>query len=150
VITPETPVRFLKGVGASRAKTLEEYGLTTAHDLLWFFPFRYEDRRHPTHIADLGHHLDEAVLVRGRIISAHSKLSPVKRMKIFEAVLEDETGAVKLVWFNQPFLHDIFRPHQRVILFGKLELTSHGLQMQGPQYELVEGIEAHEGIEGDE
>ena len=116
--TPETPVRFLKGVGASRAKTLEEYGLTAAHDLLWFFPFRYEDRRHPTHIADLGHHLDEAVLVRGRIISAHSKLSPVKRMKIFEAVLEDETGAVKLVWFNQPFLADQIKRGDRFAIFG--------------------------------
>jgi len=98
-ITAETPVRFLKGVGASRAKTLEEYGLTTAGDLLWFFPFRYEDRRHPTHIADLGHHLDEAVLIRGKVISAHSRLSPVKRMKIFEAVLE-EVGTVNGTYVN--------------------------------------------------
>src|SRR5207253_4046363 len=47
-----------------------------------------------------------------------------------------------------PFLNDVFRAHQRVILFGKLELTSHGLQMQGPQYELVEGVDADEGLEG--
>src|SRR5258708_23259865 len=98
---PDTPVQFLKGVGASRAKTLQEYGLATAGDLLWFFPFRYEDRRHPTPIADLGHHLDEPVLVRGRVISAHSRVSPLQRMKIFEVVLEDESSAVKLVWFSQ-------------------------------------------------
>ena len=77
MISADTPVRFLKGVGASRAKVLEEYGLKTAADLLWFFPFRYEDRRHPTPIADLGHHLDEAVLLRGKIISAHARVSPV-------------------------------------------------------------------------
>ena len=91
---PDTPVQFLKGVGASRANVLSEYGLNTAGDLLWFFPFRYEDRRHPTRISDLGHHLDEPVLIRGRVISAHARVSPVKRMKIFEAVLEDESGAV--------------------------------------------------------
>ena len=144
--TPETPVRFLKGVGASRAKTLEEYGLTAAHDLLWFFPFRYEDRRHPTHIADLGHHLDEAVLVRGRIISAHSKLSPVKRMKIFEAVLEDETGAVKLVWFNQPFLADQIKRGDRFAIFGAPKLSNYGnLQIEGPDWEKFEGDEEDEG-----
>ena len=48
--------------------------------------------------------------------------------------MRDRTGALRAIWFNQPFLNDVFRPHQRVILFGKLELTSHGLQLQNPQY----------------
>jgi ATP-dependent DNA helicase RecG len=63
-------------------------------------------------------------------------------------LVRDRTGSLRAIWFNQPFLNDIFRPHQRVILFGKLELTSHGLQMQGPQYELLEGVEGDEGVEG--
>ena len=54
-------------------------------------------------------------------------------------LVRDRTGALRAVWFNQPFLADVFHPHQRVILFGKLELTSHGLQMQNPQYEIVDG-----------
>src|SRR5256714_2888393 len=123
MITPDTAVQFLKGVGASRAKVLGEYGLHTAGDLLWFFPFRYEDRRHPTPIADLGHHLDEPVLIRGRVISAHSRVSPLKRMKIFEAVLEDESGAVKLVWFNQAFLSDQIKRGDRLPVFGAPELS---------------------------
>ena len=59
------------------------------------------------------------------------------RFKIFEMLLRDQTGSLRAVWFNQPFLKDVFHPHQRVILFGKLELTSHGLQMQSPQYEIL-------------
>ena len=51
--------------------------------------------------------------------------------------MRDATGALRAIWFNQPFLNDVFRPHQRVILFGKLELTSHGLQLQNPQYEVL-------------
>jgi ATP-dependent DNA helicase RecG len=146
VIAPDTPVRFLKGVGASRAKTLEEYGLTTAGDLLWFFPFRYEDRRHPTPIADLGHHLDQAVLIRGKVISAHSRLSPVKRMKIFEAALEDESGAVKLVWFNQPFLADQIKRGDRLAVFGTPKLSGYGnLQIESPDWEKFEGNEEDEG-----
>ena len=51
--------------------------------------------------------------------------------------MRDRTGSLRAIWFNQPFLNDVFRPHQRVILFGKLELTSHGLQLQNPQYEVL-------------
>ena len=146
-LAPDTPVRFLKGVGASRAKTLEEYGLKTAADLLWFFPFRYEDRRHPTPIADLGHHLDEAVLLRGKIISAHARVSPVKRMKIFEAVLEDESGGVKLVWFNQAFLSDQIKRGDRLAVFGAPKLSGYGgnLQVEGADWEKFEGDDEDEG-----
>ena len=54
-------------------------------------------------------------------------------------LVRDHTGSLRAIWFNQPFLNDVFHPHQRVILFGKLELSSHGLQMQSPQYEIVRG-----------
>ena len=146
MISADTSIRFLKGVGESRAKTLQEHGLSTAGDLLWFFPFRYEDRRHPTRIADLGHHLDEPVLVRGRVISAHSRVSPRKRMKIFEAVLEDESGGVKLVWFNQPFLSDQIKRNDRLAVFGAPKFSSYGhLQIEGPDWEKFEGDEEAEG-----
>ena len=146
MISAETPIQFLKGVGESRAKTLAEYGLNTAGDLLWFFPFRYEDRRHPTPISDLGHHLDEPVLVRGKVISAHSRVSPRKRMKIFEAVLEDDSGAVKLVWFNQPFLSDQIKRGDRLAVFGAPKFSSYGhLQVESPDWEKFEGDDEAEG-----
>ena len=145
-ITPDTPVRFLKGVGAGRSKVLEEYGLNTAGDLLWFFPYRYEDRRHPTRIVDLGHHVDTPVLVRGRVISAHARVSPVKRMKIFEAAIEDGSGAIKLVWFNQPFLADQIKRGDRLAVFGTPRLSTYGqLQIEGADWETFEGEEEGEG-----
>ena len=52
-------------------------------------------------------------------------------------LVRDRTGSLRAIWFNQPFLGDVFKPRQRVILFGKLELTSHGLQIQNPQYEIL-------------
>src|SRR5437762_1289179 len=66
--TPDTTTRFLPGVGPGRAKVLDEHELRTAGDLLWYFPYRYEDRRHPTRIADLGRHVDQPVLLRGKVI----------------------------------------------------------------------------------
>ncbi|HKO56328.1 MAG TPA: DNA helicase RecG, partial [Thermoanaerobaculia bacterium] len=82
MITPDTPVSLVKGIGKARAETLAEAGLGALRDLLWFFPFRYEDRRHPTRIADLGRHIDTPVLIRGRVISAAARVSPRKRMRI--------------------------------------------------------------------
>ena len=146
MISADTPVQFLKGVGAGRAKVLHEYGFNTAGDLLWFFPYRYEDRRYPTPIADLGHHVDTPVLIRGRVISAHARVSPVKRMRIFEAALEDGSGAIKLVWFNQPFLADQIKRGDRLAVFGAPRLSNYGqLQIESPDWEKFEGDEEEEG-----
>jgi len=75
--------------------------------------------------------------VIGEVVGCGIRPTRRQRFKIFELVVRDRTGALRAIWFNQPFLNDVFRPHQRVILFGKLELTSHGLQLQNPQYEIL-------------
>ncbi len=145
-ITPDTPIRFLPGVGPGRAKVLDEHDLRTAGDLLWYFPYRYEDRRHPTRIADLGRHLDEPVLLRGKVISAHARLSPLKKVRLFEAVIEDGTGGVKLVWFNQPYLSEQIKRGDRLAVFGPPKLSSYGhLQIESPDWEKFEGEEEEEG-----
>src|SRR5258708_30279885 len=103
-MTPDDPVSTLPGVHSSRIRILEANGFATVRDLPFFFPYRYEDRRHPVPIAELGLHLDGPVVVRGKVISANAKITPRKRMSLFEAILSDGSSAVKLVWFNQPFL----------------------------------------------
>jgi ATP-dependent DNA helicase RecG len=140
------PLQYLKGVGPSRAADLQRAGLSTIEDLLYRFPTRYEDRGHFQTIASLKPGV--AASVAGEILSCGIRPTRRPRFKIFEMLVRDRTGSLRAIWFNQPFLNDIFHPHQRIILFGKLELTSHGLQMQGPQYELTEGIEGDEGLEG--
>jgi ATP-dependent DNA helicase RecG len=92
--------------------------------------------------------------VSGEILSCGVRPTRRPRFKIFEMLLRDTTGSMRAIWFNQPFLKDVFHKHQRVILYGKLELNSFGLQMQSPQYEIVgegrEGVEGREGAEGAE
>jgi len=138
-------LQFLKGVGPRRAADLQRAGLSTVEDLLYRFPTRYEDRGHFQTIASLKPGVAASVI--GEVLSSGVRPTRRPRFKIFEMLLRDRTGSLRAVWFNQPFLKDVFRPHQRVILFGKLELTSHGLQMTSPQYEIVEGPEAGDGHE---
>jgi ATP-dependent DNA helicase RecG len=139
VLTPDSDVRDLPGIHSSRVKILEENGFARVRDLLFFFPYRYEDRRHPTRIIDLGQHFEEPVLVRGRVMSANAKISPRKRMSIFEAAIEDGSGAVKLVWFNQPFLKDQISRGDRISIYGTPKFSSYGqLVIESPDWEIAE------------
>src|SRR6476659_6341807 len=135
-------LQYLKGVGPRRAADLQHVGLNTIEDLLYRFPTRYEDRGHFQTIASLRPGV--AASVAGEVLSCGVRPTRRPRFRIFEMLVRDGTGSLRAIWFNQPFLKDIFHPHQRVILFGKLELTSHGLQMQNPQYEIVRGEDASE------
>jgi ATP-dependent DNA helicase RecG len=137
------PLQYLKGVGPRRAADLQRVGLVTVEDLLYRFPIRYEDRGSFQTIASL--RPGAAASIVGEVVSAGVRPTRRPRFKIFEMLLRDHTGSLRAVWFNQPFLSDVFHPHQRVILYGKLELTSHGLQLQNPQYEILKGEDAGDG-----
>jgi len=145
-ITVETPVRALPGAGPNRARQLEEAGLATAGDLLYYLPYRYEDRRHPVRIADIGRHVDSPVLLRGKVMNANLHITRLRRMKVFEAVLEDGTGAVKLVWFNQGFLADQIKRGDRLSVFGTPKLSAYGqLQIESADWETFEGDDDADG-----
>jgi ATP-dependent DNA helicase RecG len=145
-ITVDTPVRALPGAGPNRAKQLEEAGLATAGDLLYYLPYRYEDRRHPVSIADVGRHIDSPILLRGKVMSANLHITRLRRMKVFEAVLEDGTGAVKLVWFNQGYLADQIKRGDRLAVFGAPKISSYGqLQIESADWEKFEGDDDADG-----
>ena len=125
-----------KGVGPRRAADLERVGLHTVEDLLYRFPDPLRGSRHVP---------DDRVAAAGRRrrrSPARSSAAACARRagrasRSSSCSCATSTGALRAIWLNQPFLRDVFRPHQRVVLFGKLELTSHGLQMQNPQYEIL-------------
>src|SRR3954468_14395113 len=135
-------LQYLKGVGPRRAADLQRAGLHTIEDLLYRFPIRYEDRGHFQTIASLRPGVAASII--GEVVSAGVRPTRRPRFRIFELLVRDATGSIRAIWFNQPFLADVFHPHQRVILFGKLELTPHGMQLQNPQYEVLRQAAAGE------
>ena len=122
-------------------------GLRTIEDLLYRFPIRYEDRGTFQTIAALRPGVTASVI--GDVVGCGIRPTRRPRFKIFELVVRDRTGALRAIWFNQPFLNDVFKPHQRVILYGKLELSSHGLQLQNPQYEVLPQAASDQADAGD-
>lgn len=131
---PDDPVESLRGVGASRASLLALAGLRTVRDLLEHLPFRYEDRRRSKSIGELSG--SEAPLcLTGKIVSARLKTSPVKRVRVFEAVLDDGTGSIVLVWFNQPWIADQIRRGKTITAYGIPKTSSYGrLQLDSPEW----------------
>jgi ATP-dependent DNA helicase RecG len=135
-----TPLQFLKGVGPRRAADFAHVGLSTVEDLLYRFPIRYEDRSRLQSIASLkpGQHAS----VIAKIVHCGLRATRRPGFKIFEALVKDESGGLRVTWLNQPFLRDVFTPGQQVVLFGPIEMRgSGGLQLTNPQYEILEDDE---------
>src|SRR5262249_40555374 len=106
-------------------------------DLLYRFPLRYEDRSRLQTIASLkpGH----PASVAGRVLACGLRSTRRPGFKIFEAAIDDGTGALRAAWLNQPFLKDVFARGQHVVLYGVIEMRgSTSLQVTNPQYEILD------------
>jgi ATP-dependent DNA helicase RecG len=135
-----TPLQFVKGVGPRRAADLARAGLLTVDDLLHRFPIRYEDRSRLQPIASL--RPGRPASVAARVLSCGLRSTRRPGFKIFEALLADESGPMRAVWLNQPFLRDVFKAGQHVVLYGPVEARAGaGVQLTNPQYEFIEDEE---------
>lgn len=128
------PIRYVRGIGPRRAEALEKLGVRALKDLFYLFPRRYEDRSRFLKIGEVTP--SENVTLRGEVLTLG--IRPIKQMPIFEMFLGDETGMIAAVWFNQPYLKNQFRVGMKAILSGKVELYQGRLQMNSPEYEVLE------------
>ncbi len=96
------PLTVLQGVGPRHAQTLAELGMQTLGDMLYYFPRRYEDYSQLKPIKSLWY--GEQITVIGTIQSVHTRPIRGGSSTIIEAILSDGTGALRLSWFNQPWM----------------------------------------------
>ena len=133
-----TPLRYLKGIGPQRAAELAERGLKTVEDLLYHLPFRYEDRSRFLPIAALAPGVRGTV--RGRVLSAALRRTRARGLTIFEILVEDGSGTLRAVFFNQPYLRNVLATGREVILHGEAQRARsgrRGLFLSAPQYEVL-------------
>jgi ATP-dependent DNA helicase RecG len=126
----------LHGIGPSRAKILAAAGIATVEDLLYYFPRRYQDRTTFTRIADLKE--GQVYTVQAQVLAKGERSSFYRRsFHIIQAEVQDASGRLSCVWFNQPYLKDYVTPGARLILYGKVERYGKALQMSAPEFELL-------------
>ena len=129
----DTPISALSRVGKTTASRFKHLGITTAGDLLYYFPFRYEDFRHLVPIAEIK--TGEAVTVLGAIELIASRRTHRKGKMITEAIINDETGSLRAVWFNQPFLSKTLHTGDKIFLSGTIKDSMLGPELMSPSYE---------------
>lgn len=132
-------VEKLKNVGARNLPRLNKLGIRTLKDLLWHFPVRYEDYTRVVPIADV--QAGEKVNIQGEVVKMVTKRLFPKRMFITQALIQDESGAMNAVWFNQPYIANSLNEGTFVSLAGKANLDKHGLYLSSPTYEKIDELD---------
>jgi ATP-dependent DNA helicase RecG len=126
-------VSDLPGIGKKTASLFNRLGIFTAYDALNYFPFRYEDYRSQVNIDDLQE--GEIVTVCGIVELIANRRSFKTKKIITDCLVQDETGTVRVMWFNQPFLSKNLQPGSKVFLSGKVTRDMLGLVLISPAYE---------------
>ena len=128
------PVQFLKGVGPARAQVFAKLGVQTVGDLLEYFPRDWVFAPEPKKIGEL--EVDETAAIVGLIES--TDFQNYRRPAIFEAMVSDETGICRIIWFNGGYLRDQLRPGQAVMAWGKAGEYKHQLQLTNPKFRIID------------
>jgi ATP-dependent DNA helicase RecG len=132
------PVRFVKGVGPKRTTVLQRLRIVTVEDALWTIPWRYEDRSVMTPIGNLVPGMMASIC--GVIETCKAKRARNRRLSVVELGVEDPSGRMQVVFFNQPYLEEMLTVGTRVMMSGRVLSGRHGWmvpRMDVAQYEIV-------------
>ena len=128
-----TDVRYIKGIGEARAKSLSKLGVTDLRSLLSYFPRAYEDRRSYKKIADLIPGENACVCAT---VAAEPKASHIRKgLDLVKLRVVDETAALDLTYFNQAYLKNTFHTGDTFVFYGRAEGTLLRKQMTNPLFE---------------
>ncbi len=137
----DRPVQFVKGVGPQRAEVFGRLGILTARDLLYHVPRRYDDASTLHSIDSLQVGMDASI--RGRVRSC-GVIPTRSGLRIFQAVVEDESGMITCAWPGQPWLSRRVRKGDRILATGPVKFF-HGHQLQPKEFTIISRGHGEEG-----
>ncbi len=133
---PGSGVRVLRGVGDTRAKALEKAGIVTVEDVVRHFPRAYQDRGDVRPLSDGRDGQKHSFLLTVATAPSNARLR--SRMTLTKFRVFDETGSAEAVFFNQPYLRDVFHVGDVFRFYGSLSFTKNRCQLSSPAYEPAE------------
>ena len=132
-MTLSDPITDIKGVGQELAKKFAVLGIKSVKDLINYYPRRYDDYSQIQNIQSIK---PGTVTLKGTIKQAKGRY--VRRgLHITEAVASDNTGSVRLVWFNQPYRAPAIKKDAEYYITGDFGLSRQRLSIMNPSVELV-------------
>ena len=131
-----SPIEDIKGVGPKTAELLNKAGIFTLRDLAYYLPRTYENYQQAQKISDL----------RPGQVTIKAKVDDVRnsrrgRLTITEAVLRDDSGAIRAIWFNQPYRAKQLDDHRDFYFSGKMEFSYGHYQLSNPSVTLAGDID---------
>ncbi len=140
MIALEHELDKIKGFDKRFVVRLKNLNIHTVRDLLYHFPFRYEDYSTLTRISDL--EPGQTATISGVIKKVNVKNIWKRHMVIVEAIVTDGTGLIRAVWFNQPFLVRNLHLDKPVNFAGKTGMGQSGLTLNNPQFEYLSPVKS--------
>jgi ATP-dependent DNA helicase RecG len=130
------PLTVVQGVGPKLAEMLHRLGMVTLRDMLYYFPRRYDDftRLQPINRLTYG----EEVTVIAAVQKVTNRPIQSGRRQMTEAVVGDGTGAMRVTWFNQPWIGKRLQPGMPISLSGKVTQYLGRPVMDNPSWEPLE------------
>jgi len=133
----DSPITIIKGISTSADKKFAKLNVRTVRDLLYFFPRRYVDYSRRKPISELIEGEEQTTI--GTIWQA--KVATLGNRRGTEAIVGDETGNIRAVWFNRPYLAKIFRTNARIVISGTVGIFKGHKVFESPEWELLEDKE---------
>ena len=130
MITAETDIQYLKGVGEKRAVVLKSKGIDTIGALFRFYPRKYIDWTNTKNINETS--FFENSCIKAQIITPIETIEKRKGMTIYKFLIEDNTDRVQVTLFNQKFLAEKLRTGRFYLFFGRIEGNFYIKQMTSP------------------
>lgn len=137
------PVETLKGIGPKTAEILKKAGIKTVRDFFYNLPRDYENYQAATSIAEMK---PGKVVLRGRIENLTSRRARRRNLSIIEGTIRDETGSVKVVWFNQNYRMRQFAPDKEYLFSGLYEFKNGRFQLTSPSSALSSDVDLKSGL----
>ncbi|MEK7619024.1 MAG: ATP-dependent DNA helicase RecG [Patescibacteria group bacterium] len=131
--TQDIPIASVGRIGKIHERVLIKLGIRTCRDALFYYPQRFDDFSAIVSIAQVA--ANTIITVRGTIQIIRNRRSRNRRMIVTEALLADESGSIKVIWFNQGFLSKVLKIGDRVSLSGRTSENILDLTLVNPAYE---------------
>ncbi len=132
---PDSPISALPGVGAAREKQLNKLGIEKFIDLIYLFPRAYENRGNVKQLSEIQLECKEALVLT--VGTPVSNVQIRRGMTISKFRAFDESGVCEVVFFNSPFVKDLFQVGSEFRFYGKVTFSKKTVQLVNPKYEPI-------------
>jgi ATP-dependent DNA helicase RecG len=132
-----SPITAIKGITPTTSAKFAKLDVRTVHDLLYFFPRRYIDYSQRKLVAELKEGEEQSIVA----LIWQARVATFGGQRGTEAIVGDETGNIRVVWFNQPYLARRFPTNAKVVISGRVSSFKGQKVFESPEWEMFEDKE---------